>query len=146
MHEKGFGNIPKAFFIGEQSMSQNQWAVEAIEHVQLAAPAGCEAAARQFYGELLGLPEIPKPASLARRGGIWFQVGQQGLHIGVESTFNAAKKAHPAFLVRDVNALAERLAAADVTVEWDDALPGYHRFYASDPWGNRLEFLTPSKD
>jgi catechol 2,3-dioxygenase-like lactoylglutathione lyase family enzyme len=124
-------------------MSQNDWVVEGIDHVQLAAPAECEAVARQFYGDLLGLPEIPKPAALAGRGGVWFQVGRQGLHIGVENAFTAAKKAHPAFLVRNVNALAERLAAVGVKVEWDDALPGYHRFYALDPWGNRLEFLAP---
>ncbi len=124
-------------------MSQHQWAIEGIDHVQIAAPAECEAAARHFYGELLGLPELPKPPALAGRGGVWFQVGQQGLHVGVENSFTAAKKAHPAFRVRDVQALAQRLGAAGVNVDWDTSLPDYLRFYASDPWGNRIEFLMP---
>lgn len=114
-----------------------------IDHVQLAAPTGCEAAARHFYGDLLGLGEVPKPASLTGRSRVWFQAGMQGIHIGVEAPFAAARKAHPALLVRDVAALAERLQAANVKVVWDDALPGYRRFYAADPWGNRLEFLEP---
>jgi catechol 2,3-dioxygenase-like lactoylglutathione lyase family enzyme len=117
--------------------------VMGLDHVQLAAPAGCEAAAREFYGTLLGLRELPKPAPLQGRGGVWFQVGAQALHIGVEQPFAPARKAHPALLVRNLDALAERLQAAGITVTWDTDLPGYRRFYASDPWGNRLELLWP---
>lgn len=115
--------------------------IKGIDHVQLAAPRGCEAAARRFYGELLGLRELPKPPALAARGGVWFAAGAQGLHIGVEETFAPAHKAHPALLVQHIDALAERLASAGVEVQWDEALPGQRRFYAADPWGNRLEFL-----
>jgi catechol 2,3-dioxygenase-like lactoylglutathione lyase family enzyme len=104
-----------------------------LDHVQLAAPAGCEEEARRFFGELLGLREIEKPPSLAARGGVWFE----HLHIGVEDDFRPARKAHPAFAVDDLDALAARLG--DVT--WDDGLPGVRRFYAADPWGNRLEFV-----
>jgi catechol 2,3-dioxygenase-like lactoylglutathione lyase family enzyme len=104
-----------------------------IDHVQVAAPPGCEAAARAFYGGVLGLREIGKPDELRARGGVWFEQ----LHVGVEDPFTPARKAHPAFLVDDLDALAERIG--DVT--WDDALPGVRRFYASDPFGNRLEFV-----
>lgn len=124
-------------------MTIEQWRLIGLDHVQLAAPHGCETAARHFYGELLGLPEIPKPPTLVARGGVWFALGAQGLHIGVEAAFSPAQKAHPALLVRDVGELAARLAAAGVQIIWDDLLPGYRRFYAFDPWGNRLEFLTP---
>lgn len=128
-------------------MADRAFAIRALHHVQLAAPAGCEEAARQFYSELLGLIEVPKPATLAGRGGVWFSLdgseSGQGLHIGVEQPFSAARKAHPALLVQNLDALAERLRAAGVTVQWDDGLPGYRRFYAFDPWGNRLELLTP---
>jgi catechol 2,3-dioxygenase-like lactoylglutathione lyase family enzyme len=104
-----------------------------LDHVQLAAPPGCEAEARRFFGELLGMREVEKPPSLAARGGVWFE----HLHIGVEEGFRPARKAHPAFAVADLDALAARLE----DVEWDDALPGVRRFYARDPWGNRLEFV-----
>jgi catechol 2,3-dioxygenase-like lactoylglutathione lyase family enzyme len=127
-------------------MAAERWGLTGLDHIQLAAPPDCEAAARAFYGELLGLPEIPKPAPLAARGGVWFALGRQGLHIGVEEPFAPAQKAHPALLVQDVTALAARLAAAGVQVMWDQLLPGYQRFYAFDPWGNRLEFLTPEPD
>jgi catechol 2,3-dioxygenase-like lactoylglutathione lyase family enzyme len=112
--------------------------IQGLDHVQLAAPPGCEVAARRFYGDTLGLQEIPKPEPLARRGGVWFQAGAQQLHIGAEEPFAPARKAHPAFVTDDLDALARRIG--DVT--WDDALPGVRRFYAHDPFGNRLEFLV----
>lgn len=115
--------------------------IVALDHVQIAAPDGCEEEARRFYGELLGLREVPKPEKLAARGGIWFQIGAQQLHIGVEDDFRAARKAHPAFAVNDINALAQRLKEAGVAITWDDAIPDLRRFYIGDPWGNRLELL-----
>jgi len=111
-----------------------------IDHVQVAAPAGCEAAARAFYGGLLGLEELPKPEPLAARGGCWFQAGPVELHVGVEEPFSPARKAHPGLVVDDLEALRARLAKAGIPVRDDDALPGASRFYADDPFGNRLEF------
>jgi catechol 2,3-dioxygenase-like lactoylglutathione lyase family enzyme len=115
-----------------------------LDHVQLAAPPGCETQARRFYGELLGLREIAKPRSLDRRGGVWFSVGAQQLHIGVEDPFSPARKAHPALRVEpsELDTVAERLASAGARVTWDDALPGVRRFYTEDPWGNRVELLA----
>jgi catechol 2,3-dioxygenase-like lactoylglutathione lyase family enzyme len=115
-----------------------------LDHVQLAAPPGCETQARRFYGELLGLREIAKPRSLDRRGGVWFSVGAQQLHIGVEDPFSPARKAHPALRVEpsELDTVAERLASAGAPVTWDDALPGVRRFYTEDPWGNRVELLA----
>jgi catechol 2,3-dioxygenase-like lactoylglutathione lyase family enzyme len=111
-----------------------------IDHVQVAAPPGCEDAARAFYGGLLGLEELPKPEPLASRGGCWFTAGGVELHVGVEDPFAPARKAHPGFVVGDLEALRARLAAAGVAIRDDDALPGAVRFYADDPFGNRLEF------
>lgn len=111
-----------------------------IDHVQVAAPAGCEVEARAFYGALLGLEELPKPPALAARGGCWFRAGEHELHVGVEPDFAPARKAHPGFVVSDLDALCERLEAQGIDVAWDDAIPGERRFYAADPFGNRLEF------
>jgi len=111
--------------------------VTGIDHVQVAAPAGCEAEARAFYGELLGLEELPKPEPLAARGGCWFRAGAQELHVGVEHPFTPARKAHPDLVVGE---LATRLGAAGIDVSYDDTIPGTKRFHAADPFGNRLEF------
>ncbi len=121
--------------------------ITGLHHVQLAAPAGCEDAARRFYGTLLGLPEIDKPPILARRGGCWFGVGAAELHVGVEEGFVPAAKAHPALSVGSVASLerlARTLVAAGVDVRWaDDAeIPAQRRFHLSDPWGNRLEIVA----
>jgi catechol 2,3-dioxygenase-like lactoylglutathione lyase family enzyme len=118
--------------------------VRGLDHVQVAAPPGCEPEARRFYGGLLRLRELDKPEPLRSRGGAWFALGDGGqqLHVGVDEEFASARKAHPALLVSDVEALAERLTGAGVEVRWDDALGGVRRFYAEDPWGNRLEFVA----
>jgi catechol 2,3-dioxygenase-like lactoylglutathione lyase family enzyme len=116
-----------------------------LDHVQIAAPPGCEAEARRFYGGLLGLPEVPKPEPMRVTGGVWFALGAQGLHIGIEADFVPARKAHPAIRVAPeaLDALAAGLADAGETVSWDERLPGMRRFYTEDPWGNRLELLAP---
>jgi catechol 2,3-dioxygenase-like lactoylglutathione lyase family enzyme len=114
-----------------------------LDHVQLAAPPGCEEAARGFYGELLGLREVPKPAPLLARGGVWFELAdRRQLHIGVERPFAPALKAHPALTVASraaLQALASELAAAGHEPRWDVDLPGVMRFYVDDPFGNRVE-------
>jgi catechol 2,3-dioxygenase-like lactoylglutathione lyase family enzyme len=117
-----------------------------IDHVQVAAPVGSEAEARRFYGEVLGLTEVPKPAALQARGGVWFACGAHQLHIGVTERFSPADKAHPALQVRlaELDRLAGRLEAAGAPVRWDDAIPGTRRFYTADPWGNRLELVGVS--
>ena len=112
-----------------------------IDHVQLAMPAGREEEARAFYTGLLGLQEIPKPPELAKRGGCWFERGAAKLHLGVEADFRPARKAHPALVVRDLPAFAERFRAAGVEVIDDKLLPRYDRIYVADPFGNRLELL-----
>lgn len=115
-----------------------------IDHVQLAAPPGCETDARRFFGDLLGLTEIEKPPPLAARGGVWFEAGAQQLHIGVEEPFTPASKAHPALLVEpsQLDDLAERLAQHGAPVTWDNNLTPRRRLYTADPWGNRIELIA----
>jgi catechol 2,3-dioxygenase-like lactoylglutathione lyase family enzyme len=119
--------------------------VTRMDHIQIAAPAGCEAAARDFYGSILGMEEIEKPPILRARGGCWFQCEDQQFHIGVDRDFRPAKKAHPAFAVANLDGLREAFHARGITTVNDDALPDTRRFYAEDPWGNRLEFVENSE-
>jgi catechol 2,3-dioxygenase-like lactoylglutathione lyase family enzyme len=112
-----------------------------LDHVQLAIPVGSEDQCRAFYGTILGWQEVSKPESLAGRGGVWFCTESFRIHLGVERDFRPAKKAHPAFLLEDLDVLAEKMTAHDVAIEWDNNLEGYKRFYADDAVGNRLEFM-----
>jgi len=118
-------------------------ALVGLDHVQVAGPSGCESRARWFYGELLGLAELGKPEVLRARGGVWFELGGQQLHVGVQEPFTPARKAHPALLTGTdrLDALAERLTGAGVEVGWDEAIDGVRRFFAADPFGNRVEFV-----
>ncbi len=118
-------------------------ALLSVHHVQLAMPAGGEDQARVFYSGLLGMSEREKPANLAKRGGCWFEAGALKVHLGVEADFRPALKAHPAFLVDDLVALAKNLKAAGCRVVDDEPLEGYERVYVYDPFGNRIELIQP---
>lgn len=113
----------------------------ALDHIQLAHPAGAEDAMRAFYCDLLGMTEIAKPAPLQGRGGFWAQAAGIEVHFGVDPAFSPATKAHPAFVVADLDALAARLAKADHPVNWDRSLPDIRRFFTADPVGNRIELM-----
>ena len=114
----------------------------AIDHVQIAMPAGEEDHARSFYCGVLGMAEITKPPELAKRGGCWFASGSVQFHLGVEADFRAAKKAHPALRCRDYEALIGRLRAAEIEVTENEDIPGVPRCHIFDPFGNRLELIA----
>ncbi len=117
--------------------------VKRLDHVQLAMPSGGEARAREFYAGILGIPEIPKPPELAKRGGCWFERAELKIHLGVETDFRPARKAHPALIVEDLHALVDMLRAAGFAVRDDEPLEGYYRVYVDDPFGNRIELMEP---
>ena len=112
-----------------------------LDHIQLAMPAGGEVVAREFYSDLLGLVEIPKPANLAKRGGAWFACGPLQLHLGVEAEFQPARKAHPALLVDDLKHFTAMLEARGFHIKFDEPLAGFDRAFTSDPFGNRIELM-----
>jgi len=117
-----------------------------LDHVQLAMPGGREEDARRFYVGALGLREVPKPPNLARRGGAWFEGGEGvRVHLGVEEDFRPARKAHPAFVVRDLRRLAADLRARGFETVADEPLEGFDRLYTSDPFGNRIELMEPAR-
>ena len=117
--------------------------VVAIDHIQLAMPAGGEASAQDFYEDLLGLRRVPKPPHLEQRGGCWFENESVKVHLGVDAEFRPARKAHPALVVEGLGLLVERLRAAGVIVRDDEPLAAYARAYVDDPFGNRIELLEP---
>jgi catechol 2,3-dioxygenase-like lactoylglutathione lyase family enzyme len=114
-----------------------------LDHVQLTMPAGEESRAREFYAGVLGIAEKPKPRHLAPRGGVWFESGAIKVHLGVDAAFRPARKAHVAFLVVGVRAIAARCRNAGYEVVDDEPLEGYDRLYVYDPFGNRLELMEP---
>ena len=111
-----------------------------LHHVQVSCPAGSEDILGQFYCDVLGMVEVPKPSVLAVRGGVWFRAGSCEIHCGVEDPFLPARKAHPGIAVSDVDAVAAAVGGSGAPVRWDDNLPGVRRFHTQDPVGNRLEF------
>ena len=124
--------------------SRDTTAVEivGIDHVQLTMPTGGETAARRFYGELLGLREVPKPDELGVRGGCWFVgAGGTAIHLGVDQRFIAARKAHPCLIVADLAAARRALAAGGAIIAEDEAGIDVRRCYTADPFGNRIELV-----
>lgn len=121
------------------------FAVKRIDHIQLAAPKGAEQEARKFFSDRLGLEEVEKPESLKGRGGVWFRLANQQLHIGIEEPFSPATKAHPAFEVENIEELKLHLKQQAISFIVDEKLPHADRIYLNDPFGNRLEFLEWQK-
>jgi catechol 2,3-dioxygenase-like lactoylglutathione lyase family enzyme len=118
--------------------------IEALDHVQLAMPAGREPEAIAFYEGLLGITHVAKPPHLAVRGGCWFEDGVVKVHLGVEADFRPARKAHPALQVSDLPSLMATLRVAGIRIVDDEPLEGYDRAYVDDPFGNRIELLEPT--
>ncbi len=111
-----------------------------LDHVQIGILPGGEPEARRFWSEAVGLPEIPKPAALAGRGGVWFQAGAQQVHCGVEDPV-ARSRRHPALLTDDLDRLRVRLESAGFPIRFEPELPGYRRLFSEDGFGNRVEFM-----
>jgi catechol 2,3-dioxygenase-like lactoylglutathione lyase family enzyme len=117
--------------------------LQALDHVLLAMPTARENDARAFYEGLLGIPEKAKPPHLAPRGGCWFEDGNVKIHLGVENDFKPARKAHPAFIVDNLQELVGNLEREGYRVVEDIPLEGFDRKYVDDPFGNRIELMQP---
>lgn len=112
-----------------------------IDHVQLAMPAGQEERAREFYGGVLGLSEVAKPAALVARGGVWFEAEGLKVHLGVDPDFVPARKAHPAFVVDDLVKTVEWIQSNGLEVSAPKKVQGRYRTFVHDPFGNRIELV-----
>jgi catechol 2,3-dioxygenase-like lactoylglutathione lyase family enzyme len=117
-----------------------------LDHVQVCIPRGAEAEAREFYGGLLGLEEIEKPEVLRPNGGMWYEVADVQLHVGVEDSV-APSKRHPAFEVERVGEVRAYLEQSGVRTKDEPTIPGasasslIKRFSFFDPFGNRIELM-----
>jgi len=124
--------------------SEHEFEIMGIDHVQLAMPVGGEAEAERFYSGVLGLDRVAKPAVMAARGGCWFRGPHVELHLGTESSFRPARKAHPALLIRGLDALCSKIQSAGGEVRFTDEVPGVRRCHVDDPFGNRIELIDDS--
>jgi len=115
-----------------------------IEHVQIAIPLGSQDRARAFYSGVLGFSEVQKPASMSERKSIWFVAGAVNLHLGIETDFHRAKRAHPAFVIEGLDEVLASCERAGITVKPDVSFEGFRRVHVFDPFGNRLELLEKS--
>lgn len=114
--------------------------IKRLDHVQICIPFGAEERAREFYSQVLGLEEIEKPDALKPNGGLWFQVADIQLHIGVEDVQGRSKR-HPAFEVEGLTEIKEHLLENHVRVKDETAVPGMNRFSFFDPFDNRIELM-----
>jgi catechol 2,3-dioxygenase-like lactoylglutathione lyase family enzyme len=114
--------------------------IKRLNHVQICIPIGEEDKAREFYGGILGLKEIEKPDVLKQRGGLWFEIADIQLHIGVEEAQPASKR-HPAFEVDNLEEIKTYLQDNGVRIRDEPGTPDMNRFSFFDPFGNRIEFM-----
>lgn len=117
----------------------------ALDHIQLAIPAGAEDRCRPFWQGVLAFTEVEKPAAIRGRGGLWFTRDGIRVHLGVETEFAPARKAHPAFRIADLDRVAHALRRIDLEVTWDDILPNTRRLFTADPVGNRIELIEAAQ-
>jgi len=116
--------------------------VQRFDHVNVTVPAALEVAAKRFYGDILGLTEIAKPAVARARGGAWYLCGDIQLHLSREEqpVGDGESRRHVCVVVADLARAAAAFTAAGVPMEPDDRpVPGWSRFYVRDPGGNRIE-------
>jgi len=125
--------------------------VTALHHVNVTVPPELEQAAKDFYGTVLGLQQIPKPKT-SRQSGAWYQIGPNQLHLSVDDDPSVEdddprrlSSRHVCFAVVDLKAAETRFREAGVKI-----IPDPHpaadtpRFYVRDPAGNLLEITQAS--
>jgi catechol 2,3-dioxygenase-like lactoylglutathione lyase family enzyme len=116
--------------------------IKAVNHVQVSIPVGSEGQARDFYCRVLGMTEVPKPESLAGRGGFWLELDNFQIHFGTEDEIDRSRsKAHVAYTVEDLEHWRIQLTEAGVAIIDGIPIPDHKRFEFRDPFGNRVEFL-----
>ena len=112
-----------------------------LHHVNVTVPAALEEAAKNFYGNLLGLEQIEKPDGPRKYIGAWYQLGESQLHLSIEKEpRNQDSNRHVCYSVSDVAGALNTLRAAGIEViSEEQLLNGGARFFVRDPAGNLIE-------
>ena len=118
---------------------------ERLNHVHITVPTDRLAEAHAFYCDVLGLTETPKPEALKVYPGFWIQLDGLQLHVGGEDSIvnRWESGAHLSIEVDDLGERRARLEAAGIIIKPMVDYPGYDRFEFRDPFGNRMELITP---
>ena len=111
-----------------------------IDHVQVTIPSNAMDAAREFYGDVLGLTERDQPDSFGEGDTAWFRADDVEIHLAVEPSRERSRR-HPAFEVTDVAASRAHLEAHGIETVDEPKIPGRERFSFRDPFDNRIELL-----
>ena len=116
--------------------------VVALHHVNVTVPPELERETKEFYGDVLGLKQVPKPSG-SRPTGAWYQIGANQLHLSVENENRAPLSSrHVCFAVADLSATESKFREAGVEIIPDPRpIEGASRFYVRDPGGNMLEIV-----
>ena len=119
-----------------------------LQHVTISRPPGGDAAARTFYGNVLGLSEVAPPRSLAAFDLIWYRLaGETELRILVEQpwarTIPAGISAWP---WTTSSTCGRGWMRPGVTTVGDTPIAGRPRFFVRDPFGNLIEITSIEDD
>jgi catechol 2,3-dioxygenase-like lactoylglutathione lyase family enzyme len=116
-----------------------------LQHVAVTFPPGEDGSIRRFYGEVLGIPEMPVPPEVAHLGWIWFATTDPGveLHFVPDAVAPDPQRVHHFCLqVDDLAAVRARLTAAGASVrDGRSRIEGRERAFVRDPVGNLVELL-----
>ena len=117
--------------------------VISLHHVNVTVSPQLEAATKHFYGEVLGLTQVPKPPT-SRQSGAWYQIGPNQLHLSVENGEQGPlRSGHVCFALSDLAEAEQKFRDAGVEIIPEPS-PNSPRFFVRDPGGNLLEIAQAS--
>jgi catechol 2,3-dioxygenase-like lactoylglutathione lyase family enzyme len=98
------------------------------------------ARSRHFYRDILRLKEIPKPRTFDFKV-LWFDLGNQQLHLLQKPAPDAPSPRHFALRVDDIASARVHFQKHGVDVLETTPIPKCDRFFVFDPDGNRIEVI-----
>jgi catechol 2,3-dioxygenase-like lactoylglutathione lyase family enzyme len=122
----------------DPQLAPGQLVVAGIHHVSVAV-TDLERS-RRFYAQVLGLREIPRPATFDFVV-VWYDLGTQHVHLVPRETADAPSPRHFALQVTDAAAARAHFAKLGVPTRETTPIPGCDRFFVHDPDGNLIEIM-----
>lgn len=115
--------------------------VKRLQHTSVPMPPGGNDQARAFYGQALGLREIPKPSTLSNNL-VWFAANDDGDEVHVFQQDDAGPHSaaqHLCLEVDDLEAFRSRLTDHGFAPYDTDPIINRPRLMVRDPFGNLIE-------